>query len=601
MSHGGLLLRDKKKTSYGFKRHLVGKNKKSKRKYHRKIAKKKSILSNNVIINLSSYNLSVSEISVINKGLNFVPSHIKPSYQIINKDLLRFERKLQLFFYFNGKDNDECTSKQVLQKNSKWWPKKLHFSITRMCHDLKHEIHKALLHFKVKNNLSKTEISALRSLKRNTKIIIKKCDKGGGIAVLDSDKYLDKVYSMLNDINTYKTMNFDDSKDVKRKADHIIADLTNKGFLNNKQLHYLTDFSPRCPIFYGLPKIHKLNVPLRPIVSQINGPTCKINELVDKYLFVAEKCIPFLLQDTTDYLLLLEKYKITQPGCILCTLDVTSLYTSIPHVEGASWVCQFYEDTLCEWPRYDVGLEPVDKNTLFELIMFILNNCSFEFNGNYYAQLYGTTMGAKFSVKFANIYMHCFLRKFVHSYSGIKPDFIARLIDDCFFLWNHGIEDLQCFFTFLNSCHQSIKFEMCYSTVQVNFLDTVTSISNNTIHTTVYTKPTDKKQYLHFNSCHPSHTKRSIPFSQGIRYKRIIDNDELLASELDSLCSRFVSRGYPDDILAEAVDRCSLLTRDDILKKKNITLKKAAFDKFLKGRSFLPLIIPYHPCFDKKL
>jgi hypothetical protein len=231
---------------------------------------------------------------------------------------------------------------------------------------------------------------------------------------------------MLHDVTTYKIVDCDDSKEVKRKADHIIANLTDNGFLNKKQMHYLTDFIPRCPIFYGLPKIHKKEVPLRPIVSQINGPTCRINEVVDIYLTVAEKCIPYLLQDTTAYLLLLEKYKSTQPDCILCTLDVTSLYTSIPHVEGASWVCQFYEETLCEWYRFVVGVEPVDKKTLFELIMFILNNCSFEFNGCHYAQLFGTTMGAKFSVNFANIYMHCFLRKFVDCYSGSKPGEIGR-------------------------------------------------------------------------------------------------------------------------------------------------------------------------------
>jgi len=50
-----------------------------------------------------------------------------------------------------------------------------------------------------------------------------------------------------------------------------------------KQAQYLTNFVLRCPVFYGLPKVHKKDIPLRPICSQINAPTC-INELVDHYL-----------------------------------------------------------------------------------------------------------------------------------------------------------------------------------------------------------------------------------------------------------------------------------------------------------------------------
>jgi len=50
------------------------------------------------------------------------------------------------------------------------------------------------------------------------------------------------------------------------------------------------------PRFYGIPKVHKQNIPLRPIVSQINGPTSKVNELVDYYLSVAETQIPYLFR-----------------------------------------------------------------------------------------------------------------------------------------------------------------------------------------------------------------------------------------------------------------------------------------------------------------
>ena len=68
-------------------------------------------------------------------------------------------------------------------------------------------------------------------------------------------------------------------------------------------------------------------------------------------------------------------------------MDVASLYTNIPHIEGEDWVCDHYDDTLPSWGDYCSVLKPIDKETLRVLMLFILQNCTFEFNGNQYTQL----------------------------------------------------------------------------------------------------------------------------------------------------------------------------------------------------------------------
>ena len=93
----------------------------------------------------------------------------------------------------------------------------------------------------------------------------------------------------------------------------------------------------------------------------------------------------------------------------MITLDVTSLYTNIPHLEGAEWVSEYYEDTKRNWT--DCKLPLISKNKLKECILFILNNTTFSFNNQLFQQLFGTTMGAIFSVKFANIYMQPICRQ----------------------------------------------------------------------------------------------------------------------------------------------------------------------------------------------
>ena len=58
-------------------------------------------------------------------------------------------------------------------------------------------------------------------------------------------------------------------------------------------------------------------------------------------------------------------------------MDVTSLYTNIPHEEGADWVAEYYAETLKFWPKYTPDLAPIDKETLKKLILFILQNTTF--------------------------------------------------------------------------------------------------------------------------------------------------------------------------------------------------------------------------------
>lgn len=112
------------------------------------------------------------------------------------------------------------------------------------------------------------------------------------------------------------------------------------------------------------------------------------------------------------------------------------------------------------------------------------------------------------SVKFANIYMH--VSKFVNAYNGYIPNFIARLIDDCFFMWTRGVDEHD---NFLNDCHDfKIHYRLprvlfrrgitvsnlltsteCHPTTEYSYRDTIDVLKalefENTCH---YVKPCDK-------------------------------------------------------------------------------------------------------------
>jgi hypothetical protein len=110
--------------------------------------------------------------------------------------------------------------------------------------------------------------------------------------------------------------------------------------------------------------------------------------------------------------------------------------------------------------------------------------------------------------------------------------------------WTHGDKDLDEILEHANSIHPSIKFTHAVSKTKMSFLDTTTMVKGGTMTTDLYSKPTDKHQYLSPSSCHPKHCFKSIPFSQAIRVKRICSTVETTKQRLRDLRHHLKRRGY---------------------------------------------------------
>ena len=130
-------------------------------------------------------------------------------------------------------------------------------------------------------------------------------------------------------------------------------------------------------------------------------------------------------------------------------------------------------------------------------------------------------MGTKCAPTYSSLFMGKFeeiniiprIRNFILLY--------VRYIDDIFFIWKGTEEELQKFLAEVNDIHPTIKFDYEFSKKSINFLDSKVSFIGNRLSTSVFTKPTDRKNYLHAKSYHPKSTKDSIAFSQATRLKRI--------------------------------------------------------------------------------
>ena len=116
--------------------------------------------------------------------------------------------------------------------------------------------------------------------------------------------------------------------------------------------------------------------------------------------------------------------------------------------------------------------------------------------------------------------------------------------------------------------HPNIKFTSETSDTQIPFLDIMIILKENMIQTDLFCKITDTHQYLHFNSCHPRHTKISIPYAQARRLCTIIDDKNVLDARLKEMKTFFLKRGYPSNLIDDGIKKAKMIPQHELRKIK---------------------------------
>ena len=110
------------------------------------------------------------------------------------------------------------------------------------------------------------------------------------------------------------------------------------------------------------------------------------------------------------------------PDSILLTLDVSSLYTNIPHAEGIE---------ACELAFEQRTTRASPTAFLVRMIEQILTMNNFEFNGEHYLQTQGTAMGTRMAPSYANLFMGRLESQLLQQTTD-RPSTWCRFIDDIF-------------------------------------------------------------------------------------------------------------------------------------------------------------------------
>ena len=548
------------------------------------------------VINLSNVQLSVHQLSALEKGLTFCPTPGTPDKSLIWEDFKEFHRRLELMQFFTPKEtNTELNISQsiidFMNENAtdttteqEYVPKEhlyehIHQKSRNKSKRRPNPPNKTLDSFKrafkmdllqdktlVNNipNLTKEEWKGINELKQNPHIVIKKADKGSAIVIMQTTDYLREGYRQLNDRNFYIKLKEDPTQSISDKICNVLTEMRQLKLITEKTFDYLNIKNPKAGRFYLLPKIHKKQVPGRPICSSIGHPMCNISKFVDAHIKDYVPQTKSYVRDTQHFISRLKELGKIPEGAILVTLDVFSQYTNIPNHEGILAVAAHL--------RKDRTKDPITPDIL-QLLKLVLHSMNFTFNDQHYLQTGGTAMGTGVDPNYANLFMDRFETNALKNWDK-QPLVWLRFIDDIYMIWTHGEDELNKFITYLNSIHEKIKFTHEHSTESINFLDTTVKIdSDRKLYTTLYEKPTDTHLYLHYSSAHHKLCHTKGPYGQFLRIRRICTKNDDFVHHGMKLMEYYLERGYPLKTLKKHMLRAAKFTQDELLvvKTKNTT------------------------------
>ena len=133
-------------------------------------------------------------------------------------------------------------------------------------------------------NIDSNVLKALLALKKDPDRVILSVNKGNCVVVMDKHDYREKALSLLNNRNTYSIIKSDPTGKTQRGLNAKLLLLKKSNITSKATYEKLYSCAGLSPRFYGLPKIHKPEIPLRPIVSFVNSPTYGVSSFFGKIL-----------------------------------------------------------------------------------------------------------------------------------------------------------------------------------------------------------------------------------------------------------------------------------------------------------------------------
>ena len=324
-------------------------------------------------------------------------------------------------------------------------------------------------------------------------------DKGIGICIMKSVDYESKLKDIISLAQFEKVLpkRRNEKHPVIKEEERIVSvlkKLKSEGKITEQLYEKLKPIGSQPPRLYGLAKVHKSNVPVRPVLSMPGSAYFKIANQVATWLSVVNECkINSSTKGISD---MLPDVKIKE-GHEMVSFDVTSLYTNVPLLEAIDECTNLLFSGKYQKP-------PVDRETFHLLTVLCSCNVIMLTNDGLYRQTDGLAMGSPPAPLLANGW----LRKFDDTIKG-DADVYTRYMDDI--LRDISSDDIDDKLVEINSLHPSLKFTIEREVdSSIPFLDMRITRSGDTLQSTWYTKPTDTGLTMNYHALAPTRYKKSV-------------------------------------------------------------------------------------------
>jgi len=443
----------------------------------------------------------------------FVPTpHCNP-HPLISRQIRDFVRKLQWRLCFNFSSDPP---RFKMRSSSRWPPVNcIPQHVSRLSRKILSGTRRILLqshrcHFP--SNITPSQAAEISHLSSCSSTITT-ADKGGRWTIVPTASYVTEARRQLSNTTFYRPVSNPPSH-VRSRISQLLQFLLKRKFLTRREF---THFCPT-PVnndsrnFRLLPKLHKKSwpdphmPPSRPIVSDSGSISRNVADLIDFFLKPLCATLPSHLRDSQHFIAILRQTPISD-STLLFTLDVESLYTSIPIEDGIRAVSR----------ALLLNPDPSRPDlTLLSLLRLSLNTNNFFFDGQEWLQTHGVAMGKAYGGSFANLFLGQWEK---HALSSFEPatTLWVRFQDDIFGLWEHGSPSLLLFVEHLNSQHPNINVTLQYGT-SIDFLDLHVSAQNGVLQYSVFFKDTDSHMLLPPSSHHPSSTFKGLLYGEILRF-----------------------------------------------------------------------------------
>ena len=440
------------------------------------------------------------------------------------------------------------------------------------------------------NSLTFEEEKTLVKLKSKVKdnsLIVTKADKGNATVINKRADYIDKLQKILSDKSKFELIenpNEDLIQNQEKKLncillklkdeyeDYILEDENGKNIkpvkikntFNEKVYNKIRSTGAKCGVCYGLTKVHKDNLPVRPIISNIGTYNYNLAKYLSEVLernFIEK--FKYTLKDSFDFINRLSKRQLEEKD-FLISFDTESLFTNVPIDETVEIIKNTFfklkdssnlkkvrkNAAIYSSDLYDGDLDGMKWEVFEKLLRCCLQESYFTFNKQIYKQIDGVSMGSPLGPIIANIFMNDFETKHMDKLTELGVKSWDRFVDDTFTIINDK-QNAESILNFLNEQHHTIKFTMeKEESNTINFLDIKIKRKNDlTLTTLTYRKPTFTGVMLNWNSL------TSIKYKTGLirclldRSDKIFSSEKQKAIEKEQLKTLLLRNNYPIQVI----------------------------------------------------